>query len=317
MKKVTAFAIAAVLILALAGQAFAAAQFVRIGTSTVGGGFYLIGNTLAQLGQSKMQDVNYTAVTGGSIKNMMNLEKGEIEFGLTQSSTLAMGIAGTGTFKKSLKKLRYVTAIYPMPAHILVGTNSGIKSVADFKGKRIDFGSVGQGIEVNVRELMSVYGLVDKDVRIERFGRSEFEEAFKTGRSQGTLWTTTTPNAQISDLIRTGACTLISMEADKLDELMQRYPHYVRTTIPKGTYEGIDTDVMGFGAVGSLLTHEGVSEELVYNFTKMLYENTEFLKERLGTYFASFGPELALWGIGATQLHPGAAKYYKEVGILK
>ncbi|CAK7018232.1 MAG: hypothetical protein DELT_02329 [Desulfovibrio sp.] len=317
MKKFRTLMIAAVLSLALVGQAFAAGEFIRIGTSTVGGGFYLIGNTLAQLGQAKMKEMNFTAVTGGSIKNMMNLEKGEVELGLTQSSTLAMGIAGTGTFKAPLKKLRYVTAIYPMPAHILVGKEAGIKTVADFKGKRIDYGSVGQGIEVNVRELMSVYGLTDKDVKIERFGRSEFEEAFKTGRSQGTLWTTTTPNAQISDLIRTGTCTLVSMEPEKLDELMKRYPHYIRTTIPKGTYEGIDHDVLGFGAVGSLLTHEGVSEETIYKITKMLYENQDFLKERLGTYFASFGPELALQGMGETLLHPGAAKYYKEVGILK
>lgn len=317
MKKFKTLVITAVLSLAVVGQAYAAGEFVRISTSTVGGGFYLIGNTLAQLGQAKMKDVNFTAVTGGSIKNMMNLEKGDVELGLTQSSTLAMGIAGTGTFKAPLKKLRYVTAIYPMPAHILVSKDAGIKSVADFKGKRIDYGSVGQGIEVNVRELMSVYGLVDKDVKIERFGRSEFEEAFKTGRSQGTLWTTTTPNAQISDLIRTGVCTLVSMEPEKLDELMKRYPHYIRATIAKGTYEGIDHDVLGFGAVGSLLTHEGVSEEFVYNFTKMLFENQEFLKERLGTYFAAFGPELALQGMGATQLHPGAAKYYKEAGILK
>lgn len=317
MKKFKLLAMVAVLTLALAGQAAAAGQFVRIGTSSVGGGFYLIGNTIAQLGQAKMKEANFTAITGGSIKNMMNLEKGEIELGLTQSSTLAMGIAGTGTFKKPLKKLRYVTAIYPMPAHILVGRQAGIKSPADFKGKRIDYGPVGSGIEVNVRELMSVYGLTDKDVRIERFGRSEFDEAFKTGSSQGTLWTTTTPNAQISDLIRTEACTLIGMETAKLDELMQRYPHYVRTTIPKGTYDGIDEDIIGFGAVGSLLTHENVPEELIYSITKMMYENTDFLKERLGTYFASFGPELAMQGMGKTQLHPGAAKYYKEIGILK
>lgn len=317
MKKITTLIIAAVLSLTLVSQASAAGEFVRISTSTVGGGFYLIGNTLAQLGQAKMKDVNFTAVTGGSIKNMMNLEKGEVELGLTQSSTLAMGIAGTGTFKTPLKKLRYVTAIYPMPAHILIGMDAGIKSVADFKGKRIDYGSVGQGIETNVRELMSVYGLTDKDVRIERFGRSEFEEAFKTGRSQGTLWTTTTPNAQISDLIRTGTCTLLSMEPGKLDELMKRYPHYIRTTIPKGTYEGLNHDVLGFGAVGSLLTHEGVSADLIYNITKMFYENTGFLKERLGTYFSTFGPDFALQGMGATELHPGAARYYKEIGILK
>jgi TRAP transporter TAXI family solute receptor len=316
MRKLRTLLTTAIFSLAIAGQAHTA-EFVRIATSTVGGGFYLIGNTIAQLGQAKMSGVNFTAITGGSTKNMMNLENGEIELGLTQSSTLAMGIAGVDTFKKPLTKLRYVTAIYPMPAHIIVGKDAGIKTVADFKGKRVDFGSVGAGIETNVRELMSVYGLVDKDVRVERVGRSEFDEAFKTGASQATLWTTTTPNAQISDLIRTGVCTLVSMEPEKLDELLKRHPHYVRSTIAKGTYEGIDQDVIGFGAVGTLLTHEGVSEELIYKITKMLFENTDFLKERLGTYFAAFGPDLAMQGMGGTRLHPGAAKYYKEIGILK
>ncbi|SBV93598.1 TRAP transporter solute receptor, TAXI family [uncultured delta proteobacterium] len=301
-----------------AGSAFAAKTFIRISTSTVGGGFYLIGNTIAQLGQVKMADeMNFTAVTGGSIKNMMNLEKGECELGLTQSSTLALGIAGEAPFKAPLKKLRYVTSIYPMPAHILINKRSGIKSVADFKGKRIDYGSVGQGIETNVRELMSMYGLEDKDVKIERFGRSEFEEAFKTDRIEGTLWTTTTPNAQISDLIRSDVVGLLSMEKEKLDAMLKRYPHYIATTIPGGTYEGISTDTLTFGAVGSLLTHDGMPDEVIYKITKMLHENSDFLKERLGSYFAGFNLEFALSGMGETLLHPGAAKYYKEKGLIK
>ncbi len=315
MKKWTLLAITLTLMFCV-GQA-QAAQFVRIGTSSVGGGFYLIGNTISQLGQAKLSDINFSAVTGGSIKNMMNLEKGDIELGLTQSSTLAMGINGSGAFKKPLKNLRFVTAIYPMPAHILVGMEAGINSPGDFKGKHVDFGPIGGGIELNVRELMSVYGLKDDDVTVERFGRSEFEEAFKIGDIEGTLWTTTTPNAQISDLIRTGACKLIGMEPDKLAELMKRYPHYVPATIPKGTYEGVEQDIVGFGAVGALLTHADVSEDLIYNITKVMYENSAFLKERLPTYFAAFGKELALQGASSTIIHPGAAKYYKEIGILK
>ncbi len=314
-KLLASLSFAAALLFAM--PALAADTFVRIGTSTVGGGFYLIGNTIAQLGQAKMPGVNFTAITGGSIKNCINLEKGEIELGLTQSSTLAMATAGQDTFKKPLKKLRYVTSIYPMPGHILVSTDSGIKTVGDFKGKRVDYGSVGQGIEVNVRELMSMWNLTDKDVKIERFGRAEFEEAFKTGRMQATLWTTTTPNAQISDLIRTGTVRLIGMDQAKIKEMLARYPHYIATTIPGKTYENTPNDTHTIGAVGSLLTHSDVPEKLIYDITKMLHENPAFLRERLGTYFAGFTPEFALNGMGKTQLHPGAAKYYKEKGLIK
>lgn len=314
---VRSVALSLALTLAAFGSAAAADKFVRIGTSTVGGGFYLVGNTIAQLGQAKMPGVNFTAITGGSIKNCINLEKGEIELGLTQSSTLALAQKGEESFKAPLKKIRYVSAIYPMPGHILVGSKAGIKTMADFKGKHVDFGSVGQGIEVNVREFMSVYGVTPKDVTVERFGRAEFDEAFKTGRMQGTVWTTTVPNAQVSDLIRGGYVSLIPLDGEKLQELLKKYPHYIADTIPGGTYEGYPKDVTTAGAVGSLLTHADVPADMIYNITKMLHENGDFLRERMGNYFARFNLQFALAGMGATPLHPGAEKYYREKGLIK
>lgn len=301
----------------LASPVSAADKFIRIGTSAVGGGFYLIGNTIAQLGQLKVSGVNFSAVTGGSLKNCMNLEKGDVEFGIVQSSTLALGVAGEAPFKSPLKNLRYVTAIYPMPAHIMVAKDSGIKSIADFKGKRVDYGSVGQGFETNTREMMSVYGLTDKDLKIERFGRTEFEEAFATGRTQAHVWATTVPNAQVSELIRTGVVTLIGVEPEKAKEILEKFPHYSPAVIPGGSYEGLKEDIHTLGAVGSLLTRADMPEDDVYMITKMLYENTDFLKERMPNYFGNFVLETALAGKGRTEVHPGAARYYREKGLLK
>ena len=303
--------------MALASPSFAADKFIRIGTSAVGGGFYLIGNTIAQLGQAKMAGMNFTAVTGGSLKNCMNLEKGEVEFGIVQSSTLALAVAGEAPFKAPLKNLRYVTAIYPMPAHIMVRKDAGINSIGDFKGKKVDYGSVGQGFETNTREMMSVYGLADKDLKIERFGRTEFEEAFKIGRTQAQIWATTVPNAQISELIRTNVITLIGIEPEKAKEILEKFPHYSPAVIPANGYEGLAQDIHTLGAVGSLLTRATMPEDEVYAVTKMMYENIEFLKDRMPSYFANFSLEQALAGMGKTELHPGAAKFYKEKGLLK
>ncbi|HPK07159.1 MAG TPA: TAXI family TRAP transporter solute-binding subunit, partial [Aminivibrio sp.] len=181
MKRSVLAVLAAVCLVAVASPVAADDVFVRIGTSSVGGGFYLIGNTIAQLGTEVEKSINFTAVTGGSIKNCINLGNKEVELGMVQSSTVNDAWNGTGSFKEPIKSLRYVTAIYPMPAHILVNLDAEIKSIGDFKGKRVDYGSVGQGIEVNVREMMSVFGLKDEDVRIERYGRSEVAEAPKVG----------------------------------------------------------------------------------------------------------------------------------------
>jgi len=304
-----------VLVCVAAAPAFAADDvFVRIGTSSVGGGFYLIGNTIAQLGTEVEKSINFTAVTGGSIKNCINLGNKEVELGMVQSSTVNDAWNGTGSFKEPIKSLRYVTAIYPMPAHILVNLDAGIKSIGDFKGKRVDYGSVGQGIEVNVREMMSVFGLKDEDVRIERYGRSEVAEALKVGDSQAHIWTTNAPNAQVTDMIRSGKVGLIGIEPEKIQEIVSKFPHYAPVVIPAGVYEGYDKDLPVVGAVGSLLTYEDMPEEVIYKITKMIHTNTKFLQERLN-YFNNLNLQFALAGM-AVPLHPGARRYYEEAGLL-
>jgi TRAP transporter TAXI family solute receptor len=307
----------AVLLLALTAAPGMAADetFVRIGTSTVGGGFYLIGNTIAQLGTQMLKEINFTAITGGSVKNCLNLGTKDIELGMVQSSTVNEAWTGTGSFKEPVKTLRYVTAIYFMPAHILVNRDAGIRSIADFKGKRVDYGSVGAGIEINAREILSVYGISDADVQIERFGRSEVEEALKMGDSQAHIWTTNAPNAQVSEMVRSGKVGLIGVEADKIKELVAKFPHYAASVIPGGIYESYDGDIPIIAAVGSLLTYEDMPEDVIYKITKMLHENNAALAARLN-YFAGFNLEMALAGM-AVPLHEGAKKYYVERGLIE
>jgi TRAP transporter TAXI family solute receptor len=296
--------------------AFAEDIFIRIGTSSVGGGFYQIGNTIAQLGNRKMDGYNFTAVTGGSVKNSINLGKKDIELGMVQSATLMDAWNGTGSFEgKPVKELRFVTAIYPMPFHILVNTKADIESVADFKGKRIDYGPIGGGIEVNARRVFDVYGISDEDVDIQRFGRSEVSEALKTGRSEGHMWATSVPNAMVTDMVRSGNVGLIGLEEDKIREIAEKYSAYAPAVVPGGVYEGYDEDIPVVAAVGTLLTYADMDEDVVYEITKTLHENTDFLKERLN-YFKNFGLEIALDGM-VCPLHPGAKKYYVEQGIVK
>ena len=314
--KACTLAVAVALVLSLCGASFAADDvFVRIGTSSVGGGFYLIGNTIAQLGTQALKDINFTAVTGGSIKNCINLGNKEIELGMVQSSTVNDAWnGGNDSFKEPVKSLRYVTAIYFMPAHILVNKAANIKSVADFKGKRIDYSAVGAGIEINTREIMSAYGLTDADVNIQRFGRTEVQEALEVGDSQAHIWTTNAPNAQISEMVRGGKVGLIGIEPDKVKEITTKFPHYAASVIEKEAY-GYDRDLPVIAAVGSLLTYEDMPDEVIYKITKMLHENNKFLAERLN-YFSGFKLEMALAGM-AVPLHEGAKKYYVERGLIK
>ncbi|MBP3836300.1 MAG: TAXI family TRAP transporter solute-binding subunit [Pyramidobacter sp.] len=304
---------AAAVVFALASSAFAA-DFARIGTSSVGGGFYLIGNTIAQVGNAAKNGVNYTAVTGGSTKNLNALAKGDIEFGMCQSATINEGVTGTGAFKKPLTSLRFVAAIYQMPCHVLV-KGDDMKTIEDFRGKPIDFGAIGQGIETYCRIILNTYGIYDKDIKINRYGKTESAEAIKTGEVKGNFWTTTAPNAQVSDMI-TGGVRLLSIDEDKRQQIVKEHPYFALSVIPGGTYEGHPNDLKTIAAIGVLCSDEKVSDEVVYKTVKAMFENVNALKERLPNYFKDFGPEHALDGC-SMPIHPGAEKYYKEIGLIK
>lgn len=308
----SAFA-AAVVTGVLAGSAFAA-DFASIGTSSAGGGFYLIGNAIAAICNATGNGVNYTAVTGGSTKNLNSLVKGDIEFGMCQSPTINEGVKGIGSFKKPLKSLRFVTSIYPMPMHILYHDDT-IKSIADFRGKRLDYGAIGQGIETYTRIVLAAYGMTDKDVKINRYGKTESAEAIKTGGIQGNFWTTTAPNAQVTDML-TGGVKLLSMDEDKRQQIVKQYPYFALADIPAGTYEGYNAPIKTIASIGALLSDSKVSDDVVYKTVKSMYENADKLRERLPSYFANFKLENALNGCNM-EIHPGALKYYKEVGLIK
>lgn len=314
MRKSFKSIIAAALLVGFAcGTAFAA-DFARIGTSSIGGGFYLIGNTIAQVCNSVKNDVNYTAITGGSTKNINGLAKGDMEFGMCQSPTIDESQKGIGAFKKPMTSIRFVTSIYPMPMHVLVNSKD-INSVYDFRGKNIDFGAIGAGIETYTRIALAAYGMTDKDVKVDRFGKSESAEAIKTGEVQGNFWTTTAPNAQVTDMIA-GGVRLISLDPDKCTQIIKDYPYFSRATIPGGTYDGYPEPIETIASIGILLSDEKVSEDIVYKTVKAMYENEATLKERLPAYFGTFSKEHALDGC-SIEIHPGALKYYKEIGVIK
>ncbi len=306
------FAAAAVLGI-MAGSSFAV-EFARIGTSSVGGGFYLIGNTVAQLCNSLNLGINYSAVTGGSTKNLNALAKGDIEFGLCQSATIDEGVKGTGAFKKPVPGLRFVTAVYAMPCHVLVNGDD-MKSINDFRGKRVDYGAIGQGIETYCRIILNAYGITDNDIKVDRYGKTESAEAIKTGAVKGNFWTTTAPNAQVTDML-TGGVRLLSIDDDKRQAIVKAHPYFSLAVIPGGAYDGYPEDIKTIAAIGAIVTHERVSDEVVYKTVKGMFENAAKLKERLPNYFADFSLEHALDGC-SMEVHPGALKYYKEVGLVK
>lgn len=313
MKKITLKAFMIALTLVSTTQYAHAADFARIATGTVGGGFYTSGTGVVSVLNSVKNGVNYSSITGGSIKNLIQLEAGKVEFGFSLTSTLFEAWNGTGPFKQPLKKLRYCIAIYPQVAHIIVAKN--INSISDLRGKRVDFGPIGGGIDTNARFALTAYGIdPEKEINIQRNSRAETAEGFETGTTDAQILLTAYPGAAVFDMLQKGA-KLIGVDKEHLDKILHEYPCYVPWTIPADTYEGYSESIPTYSAFCVMYASEDLSEELVYKTVKALVEGTKDLKER-GAIFDFFGPENAMAGC-SIPLHPGAERYYKEAGLLK
>jgi len=302
----------AVCMLMLSGTAHAE-KFVRIASGTVGGGFYNAGTALVSVLNAVQKDINYSAVTGGSIKNLISTNKRDVEFGMSLTSTLYEGWNGVQNFPQPLKDLRFVAAIYPQVAHILVGP--GINSIGELRGKRVDFGPIGGGIDTNNRLALEAYGIPESEVKIQRNSRTETAEAFQTGGTDAQILLTSYPSAQVNDMLQHGA-RLIPVEKEKRDELVKKYPFYINWDIPKGTYDGYNEDLTGYSAFCVLLAHKDMDAEIVYKTVKLFFENEKLIKERRPAQFDFFSLKNAMAGCDIP-LHAGAERYYKEMGLIK
>ncbi len=294
-----------------------AKTFVRIGTASMGGGFYSTGIALAQVLNSKLDYIQANAqATGGSATNCNLLAKKEIEFGLAQTPVVVEAYNGTGKFKgRPVKNLRLVTAVYFTRFHIIVNKNSGINSVKDFKGKRIDFGPVGGGIERNTLILLKAYGLTQKDVKAEHLGRSEVAQALKSGRIDATVWATSVPNSHITDMLLSGKCKLIPIEKDKIEVILKEHPELVKSIIPANSYPNQKENIPTVSAIALLLTHKDVPEKLGYGVKKTIFTSLPELRERFKYWKETSLDTALIWK--NIPIHPGALKFYKEAGLIK
>ena len=212
--------------------------------------------------------------------------------------------------------VRTVAVLYSNYMHFVTLDGSGIKSINDFRGKRVSTGAPGSGTEVMTLRILESYGInAEKDTKRERLGVAESAGALKDRKVDAFAWSGGLPTAAILDLAATpGIKSKILPNADHLDMLTQKYgPIYFKLTIPKNAYPGLETDVPVGGVANLLLCHEKMDAGLVYNILKVLLEKQPDLVtiHKEATNFT-----LATAAMGSPlPFHPGAIKYFQEKGI--
>jgi TRAP transporter TAXI family solute receptor len=253
--------------------------------------------------------------TKASVENLNLLQAGRGEIAFTLGDSLSDAWKGDeeAGFKTPLKKLRTVAGIYPNYIQIVASADSGIKTLADLKGKRISVGAPRSGTELNARVILKAAGLSYKDfAKVEYLPFGESVELIKNRQLDVTLQSAGLGVASIRDLATSVKINVVSIPAEvvaKIDD-----PAYQAATIPANTY-GEHPATPTVSVKNFLVTHEGVPAETVYAMTKALFTNLEQLT-------AAHSAAKSITAADAPKsppvpLHPGAEKYYREAGLLK
>ena len=311
------FAAAAFGLAALAAAPASAQQFVNILTGGQSGVYYPLGVALSQIYGKAIPNVKSTAqVTKASAENLNLLQAGRGELAFTLGDALSDAWKGDeeAGFKTPLKKLRGLSATYNNYIQIVASADSGIKTLADLKGKRVSVGAAKSGTELNARAIFKAAGLSYKDLsKVEYLPFGESVELIKNRQLDATLQSAGLGVASIRDLATSVKIVVVAIPADVVAKVGD--PAYQPAVIPANTYEGQTADVATAAIPNFLVTQADVSNDLAYQMAKALYEN-------LDTLYAAHNAAKAIKRENAVKgmpvpLHPGAERYYKEVGVIK
>lgn len=280
-------------------------------TGGTGGTYYPLGGQIAQIIQSKVGYGATAQTSNASEENVKLIEAQEAEIAFTQTDIANYAVNGLLMFEgKPLSSLMGIGTLYPETVQIVTLADSGINSIEDLRGKKVSVGAPASGTFANAQQILEIHGITMDDINPLHLSFAESVDGLQDGNIDAAVVTAGTPTSAIESLAAQRDVNIISISDEKINELIEAYPFYAKDVIPAGTY-GLANDVQTVAVMAMLVTHKDMDEEIIYNVTKALYENTNEIGHAKGEFIKA---ETALDGIGI-EVHPGALKYYQEKGL--
>lgn len=291
-------------------------EFLSIGTAPPGGAFFVVGGALGEVLNSVSGDYNWQVTaesTMGSQENISRLVQGELDLAMSNAAITYFAARGAGEWTAA-QPVQAVMTLAPNVALFLTTAGSGVTSIADLKGKRVVIGPAGAGFESFVAPILEAHGVTMADISPLNATQAGAVDMLADGSAAAAFLGGAIPTASISQACASQDIVFLPFEDAAKARLIAEYPFFHPATIPGGTYRGRDEDFHGLN-VGSmhLITAGDKDEELVYRLTKALYENREqvVVKHPAGR---AINPQNAPRDTGVA-FHPGAIRYYEEIGI--
>lgn len=290
-------------------------QFITIATGGSAGAYFALGGTVARLLNENLDNVNASVQsTGASAVNSTLMGEGKIEVAFAMNDVVSYAFTGTELFTErgTFDNIRGIASLYPNFVQIITLKESGITEVEDMKGKRIGVGAPGSGTEVNARQILAAHGITYDDIDADFLSYAEAVEQMKNGAVDAAFLTSGIPNAAILDLATTRDVVIVPIRKEVIESVLApEFPFYSPEAIPGGMYD--EEEAVPTAAVTTIMiTRAELSEELVYNITKTIFENLDDLANTHAS-----GGKICLDKVRIAMpvpLHPGAEKFFSELG---
>ncbi|WP_417624727.1 TAXI family TRAP transporter solute-binding subunit [Paremcibacter congregatus] len=293
-------------------------RFITIGTGGVTGIYYPAGAAICRMVNRHRTEHGLRCsveATGGSIYNIRAVRNGDLDIGVTQSDWQYHAYQGAKLFEKEgrFEKLRAVFSLHSEPFTVIARKDSGVKTFADLKGKRVNIGNPGSGSRATVEALLAYLGWGQQDFAIAaELKAAEQSQALCDNKLDAIIYVVGHPSGAIKEATTSCESVVVEVAGPVVDKLVAETPYYSTAIIPGGMYNGSPEDVKTFGMRAVFVTSADVKDDVIYQITKAVVGDLDNFK-RLHIAFQMLKvDEMASAGLVAP-LHPGAEKYFREV----
>src|SRR5690554_3256960 len=285
-------------------------RFVTIAAGGASGPYNIIATTLSEIYNRTYGVNSKTQTTGASVENINLMNQNKVEMAFVMSDVVSDALAGTNSFKNKIDNVQQLAALYPNYVQVVTSKRSGIKTLADLRGKRVAVGAQNSGVEVNARNILNGHGITYDDIKVDYLGYAEAADALKGGKLDAAFLTSGLPNASLLELEQSFDLQMVSIKPENVSRIAEDKSYFVSLEIPAGRY-GNEEPVATAAIMNALAVRSDLSQEDVYKLTRTFFDSLPQLRNSHQA-MNDVSVEAAQQGLVAP-LHPGAQQYYDEL----
>lgn len=312
-KKIIAIGLALLLICSLLLSGCSGKTTLKMATGGTTGTYYAFSGAISQVLSSKISNLSFDVQsTGASKANIYLVADKEADIAIVQNDVMYYANQGTDLFAG--EKVTGFSAMAGCYAEVVqIVSRSGISDISELKGKRVSVGDVGSGCEFNAHQILEAYGITFDDIDVHNLSFGDSATALKDAKIDAFFCVAGAPTTAIVELATSNEINMLEVDDEHVALLIEKYPFYTKYAVPGNSYKGINEDKQTVAVVATYIVSDDLKEDLVYDMTKALFENAGEIAQA-HPKGAELDAEYSVSGI-SIPIHPGALKYYKEIGV--